>query len=397
MERILVRKPDGVASSANVFSKPDTECSSDDDSDSDEELGRMIYNCSQTAKARAAAEAANNTPSSSSGHDEQQKKKKVYRKKCYRKKKICSNEECTNVFCIKERLAVAKAAKSVPAIIHIPAGAKSRRAAEEAANNTPSPSDSKNTTNVFPKPSSNVLNQSEDQIGDMIYNNSGTAKARAAEAVANNKPAPYDSVTSTNVSSNKRRSDSVHDEQKEKKRVYDINICSSDGSTNIAQKVGVCYRHGDVYYRHRANEFRKTCSHEGCTSQAKRGGVCIRHGAPRNTKLCKQEGCTNIVIRGGVCWGHGAKDTAKRCNHEGCTNHVIRGGVCCRHGAIKHGATPQHAQEVKKMANADVKKCKGCGAKSEEQFTPSQWTKRFGLTCISCQSKAFKDWLILQS
>ena len=120
MERILVRKPDGVASSANVVSKPDTECSSDDDSDSDEELGRMIYNCSETAKARAVVEASNNTPSSISGHDQQQKKKKVYKNK-----KICSNEECTNIFCIKERLAVAKAAKSVPVIIHIPAGAKS--------------------------------------------------------------------------------------------------------------------------------------------------------------------------------------------------------------------------------------------------------------------------------
>ena len=121
MERILVRKPDGVASSANVVSKPDTECSSDDDSDSDEELGRMIYNCSETAKARAVVEASNNTPSSISGHDHQQQKKK----KVYKNKKICSNEECTNIFCIKERLAVAKAAKSVPVIIHIPAGAKS--------------------------------------------------------------------------------------------------------------------------------------------------------------------------------------------------------------------------------------------------------------------------------
>ena len=45
MERILV-------SSSAITNKPDS-CSSDEDSD--DEIGRMVYNCSETAKARARA------------------------------------------------------------------------------------------------------------------------------------------------------------------------------------------------------------------------------------------------------------------------------------------------------------------------------------------------------
>ena len=59
MERVLVCKPDAVASSlaTAIQSKSESNTSDDEDSDSDDEIGRMIYNSSRTAKARAAAEA----------------------------------------------------------------------------------------------------------------------------------------------------------------------------------------------------------------------------------------------------------------------------------------------------------------------------------------------------
>ena len=79
--------------------------------------------------------------------------------------------------------------------------------------------------------------------------------------------------------------------------------------------------------RHGANVER--CSYEGCTNVAQKGRVCTKHGAKRIT--CSNEGCTNYVVRGGVCVRHGAK--VKRCSYEGCTKQSQRGGLCIRHGA----------------------------------------------------------------
>ena len=62
--------------------------------------------------------------------------------------------------------------------------------------------------------------------------------------------------------------------------------------------------------------------------------MCIRHGA--KAKLCGAEGCTNLAQKGGVCIKHGAKVEVKKCSSEGCTNQVRRGGVCRRHGANRN-------------------------------------------------------------
>ena len=90
--------------------------------------------------------------------------------------------------------------------------------------------------------------ESDDELGRMIYNSSETAKARARAAAeaTNNTPSPSDSETTTNaVSSNKRKSISVHDEEeKKKKRVQVHKICSTEGCTNQVQKGGVCWKHG---------------------------------------------------------------------------------------------------------------------------------------------------------
>ena len=49
--------------------------------------------------------------------------------------------------------------------------------------------------------------------------------------------------------------------------------CSSDGCTNLAQKGGVCIKHGAM---------KKRCSSAGCTNRAQGGGVYKKHGAYRN-------------------------------------------------------------------------------------------------------------------
>eukprot|EP00984_Skeletonema_dohrnii_P024726 scaffold13857_cov76-Skeletonema_dohrnii-CCMP3373.AAC.3 len=55
-----------------------------------------------------------------------------------------------------------------------------------------------------------------------------------------------------------------------------------------------------------------SCSSEGCKSIAQKGGVCIRHGA--KVKRCNSGGCTN---QGGVCRRHGAELKSCRCNSKG--------------------------------------------------------------------------------
>lgn len=106
-------------------------------------------------------------------------------------------------------------------------------------------------------------------------------------------------------------------------------ICKKEGCTNYVQKGGVCKRHGAVVKR-------KACSHEGCTNITQKRGVCVRHGAPR--KICSHEGCTTYVQKGGVCCKHGANKTIKKrktCSHKGCTKQVQKRGLCIRHGANK--------------------------------------------------------------
>ena len=48
--------------------------------------------------------------------------------------------------------------------------------------------------------------------------------------------------------------------------------CSHEECTNIDLRGGVCIRHG-------ATKTRRLCSHRGCTNISVQGGVCIRHGA----------------------------------------------------------------------------------------------------------------------
>lgn len=94
--------------------------------------------------------------------------------------------------------------------------------------------------------------------------------------------------------------------------------CSENDCSNIAQKDGKCYSHGDGP---------KRCSLDGCSNRAQKGGVCISHGAkhPR----CSKVGCLNRSIKGGVCVTHGAERV--KCTHPGCNYGRRKDGLCYTH------------------------------------------------------------------
>lgn len=96
--------------------------------------------------------------------------------------------------------------------------------------------------------------------------------------------------------------------------------CSENDCSNIAQKGGKCYTHG---------ESQKRCIVDGCLNASRRGGRCISHGAEK--RKCSESECLNRAVKGGVCVKHGA--VTIRCSIEGCENKSIEGGRCVLHGA----------------------------------------------------------------
>jgi hypothetical protein len=215
-----------------------------------------------------------------------------------------------------------------------------------------------NATPIKPSKTSTVsaskMGEEEEDLAVLIYKSSKTAKARAAAAAAaakekeqvdaaacmrsrttstrkrsitanQDKEASMDRVVKRSASNRKHK---FSEDIPKAGRKYDwrnyAKICSyDDGCTNLAQKGGVCIKHG----KHGAKKEYKPCSSEGCTNQVKRGGVCIRHGATRKKYKCSSEGCTNQAQKGGLCKRHGATVNVKQCRSEGCTNQAKKGGV----------------------------------------------------------------------
>jgi len=160
-----------------------------------------------------------------------------------------------------------------------------------------------------------------------------------------------------------------------------VKRCSHNGCNNLAQKRGLCRRHGAASERGGVEGQEKTrekCSLLLCTSAAVEGGVCLRHRAlssldnkddstspkeaecavsksGRKVKLCKFTGCANRSIQGGVCFRHGAKAHRMRCTGgEGCKNYVVRGGLCIKHGAnelVSKKSSPGQVEEKKEEEN----------------------------------------------
>ena len=298
------------ATANDVTNKRDG-CSSDNDYLIDE-IARMIYNSRDTAKARAAAAANNtpsdeetclpqnrvpstsevkkdvttacrlsntqiNQQSERGGSGEKRKASVVdgierVKGRCIShegctnqvqkegvcikhstKVKLCSHEGCTDqaklgglcfqhvYYCNHEGCIKVVVKKGGVCIEH---GTKVKLNCNEGCNNNKK----KGGVCIANSCSSADDEESDDELGRMIYNSSETAKARARAAAeaTNNTPSRSDSETTTNaVSSNKRKSISVHDEEeKKKKRVQVHKICSTEGCTNQVQKGGVCWKHG---------------------------------------------------------------------------------------------------------------------------------------------------------
>ena len=102
--------------------------------------------------------------------------------------------------------------------------------------------------------------------------------------------------------------------------------------TCYAKQGGYCYGHGGWG--------RRTCGNDDCDSIAQKGGMCRRHGA--NLEKCKydfgtiiypssvfQKRCKFYATKGGMCDVH----SRPKCSQEGCERDALKdfGGVCWRH------------------------------------------------------------------
>ena len=98
-------------------------------------------------------------------------------------------------------------------------------------------------------------------------------------------------------------------------------VCNVRGCSTLAViGWGLCMKHGG-YTR---------CSKEGCTKNAldSQGGMCWIHG-PGNRKGCSIEGCDKVANKWGLCRRHGG---IARCSEEGCEKACLGGfGLCIDH------------------------------------------------------------------
>ena len=89
--------------------------------------------------------------------------------------------------------------------------------------------------------------------------------------------------------------------------------CSSDGCTTLANKWGLCSKHGGY----------RRCSWVGvCDKHAVKGGLCKGHGGG---KKCSVPGCNTPANIIGLCGKHGGY---YRCAEEGCDKQAKQEGYC---------------------------------------------------------------------
>jgi len=97
--------------------------------------------------------------------------------------------------------------------------------------------------------------------------------------------------------------------------------------TCYAKQGGYCYAHGGCYGR-------TLCGHDDCDNIAQKGGMCRRHGT--NLEKCKydfgythsQKGCKFYATKGGMCDVH----SRPKCSQEGCKHYALKDlGVCWKH------------------------------------------------------------------
>ena len=94
-----------------------------------------------------------------------------------------------------------------------------------------------------------------------------------------------------------------------------------------ARQGGYCDGHGGLG--------RRLCGHEDCDNIAQKGGMCRRHGT--KVEKCSQEGCIFYATKGGFCPVH----SRPKCSQEGCERDASKnfGGVCWKHREEPEGET----------------------------------------------------------
>lgn len=108
-------------------------------------------------------------------------------------------------------------------------------------------------------------------------------------------------------------------------KVCAFHRCIFNNCENKRTSKGMCNKHYLAASRR--------CTFEGCRNMEVSKGLCKRHsGAQDKRKKCSENDCSNIAQKGGLCYTHG--DVNRRCTVHGCSRKYQNGGVCITHGAI---------------------------------------------------------------
>lgn len=108
-------------------------------------------------------------------------------------------------------------------------------------------------------------------------------------------------------------------------KVCAFHRCIFNKCENKRTSKGMCNKHYLLSSRR--------CTFEGCRNMEISKGLCRRHsGASDKRKRCSENDCSNIAQKGGKCYTHG--DGNRRCTVHGCSRKYQKGGVCITHGAI---------------------------------------------------------------
>ena len=158
------------------------------------------------------------------------------------------------------------------------------------------------------------------EIGELIYQSSRTARARAGTRHAETKKVAvsmsiHECLTDQNQSSN---------------RLGHIVSISSESDVTL----------GGADWDQTYCTYKKSLVPAKCKCAAYEGNG---PASPKTSRKTYNIWNTKNVQEGGVCIRHGTKVAPKRYGRVGCNNQTVNGGICVRHGQKKNAATKQAA------------------------------------------------------
>ena len=199
---------------------------------------------------------------------------------------------------------------------------------------------------------------SNEELGNSIYQRSPTATARARQAETQNvaaTTATHERLPDQNQSLNSLSHNSAHGTILVPAK-RQIATDKGNSPTPLKMPRTTCHvgptkkaREGGVYISHGKKVAPKRCGHGVCNNQAANGGICVRQGANQKRKGSNEE-CTNIALTGGGCMGYGSTPASRLCSHGGCTNRAQQGGICVSHRKILKDAA---MEDVPSMLNKE--------------------------------------------